>query len=76
MNRTLWSLKRQAAQTAFLRGHQMYWTAGAQEKRTELTGCCKRCGQVVVCTSTPQVNQPHVTGSALQANCSGPRMPA
>jgi hypothetical protein len=69
MNRTLTALKRQAARAAYLRGHQMYWTAGTQERSKELRGLCKRCGHIVVCTSMPRPNETHISGSALHANC-------
>jgi hypothetical protein len=69
MNRTLSALKRQAARAAYLRGHQMYWTAGTQERSTELKGLCKRCGHIVVCTSMPRADETHISGSALHANC-------
>jgi hypothetical protein len=69
MNRTLTALKRQAARATYLRGHQMHWTTGTAELRKELTGLCKRCGQIVVCTSMPRSNEAHISGTALQSNC-------
>jgi hypothetical protein len=47
----------------------MYWTAGTQERSTELKGLCKRCGHIVVCTSMPRADETHISGSALHANC-------
>ena len=65
----LTALKRQAARAAYLRGHQMHWTAGTAERSTELRGRCKRCGHSVVCTSMPRTNETSISGSALQSNC-------
>jgi hypothetical protein len=76
MNRTLSALKRQAARAVYLRGHQMFWTAGTQERSTELKGLCKRCGHIVVCTSVPGANETPISGSALHSNCAVTRIPS